>query len=552
MMRLAAALCAIVLAVPALAQPGPLPPPPVPPQNPITEAKRVLGKALFWDEQLSSDNTTACGTCHIPDFGGVDPRTAARHPGADNILNTADDVVGSFGLIRADVAGSYDPDEVFFLQRQVTRRAANPMIMAAYAPQLFWDGRASGTFVDPQTGAVLIPNGGALESQAAGPPVNDVEMAHEDRDWGAIAHKIRRDRPLALATELPPDLSAALASNPTYPQLFRAAFGDAEITGARIAFALATYQRTLVPNQSPHDLNQLTPQQLAGRNTFQASRCAICHAGPTFTNQTFRVIGVRHFTEDQGRREVTGLFGDRGRFKVPTLRNVGLKPNFMHNGQLTTLNQVLDFYANANGQQQFPENLDPLLPVPILPPQRANLIDFIANGLTDPRVRDGLFPFDRPTLASERIETRPELIGAGVPGAGAVTPRMIALDPTAIGSDAFRLGLDDALPGAQAFMAISSQSPSGDVLEAESIVGPFTVGAAGHATFHYPVPPDATLLNTTTWFQWRITDPSASGGVATASWMRTHACVSMIGAPLALTRWWTCGWTIPLERQVDA
>ncbi len=41
-----------------------LPPPPVPPQNPITEAKRVLGKMLFWDTQLSSDNSVSCGTCH--------------------------------------------------------------------------------------------------------------------------------------------------------------------------------------------------------------------------------------------------------------------------------------------------------------------------------------------------------------------------------------------------------------------------------------------------------------------------------------------------------
>jgi cytochrome c peroxidase len=41
---------------------GELPPVPIPAENPITEPKRVLGKILFWDEQLSSDDTVACGT----------------------------------------------------------------------------------------------------------------------------------------------------------------------------------------------------------------------------------------------------------------------------------------------------------------------------------------------------------------------------------------------------------------------------------------------------------------------------------------------------------
>lgn len=514
-MRLPLVLAGLCLAAPAWSQA--LLPPPVPPQNPITEAKRSLGKILFWDEQLSTDNTTACGTCHIPDAGGVDPRSA-RHPGPDGLLNTADDILGSLGVIRSDTGKGYKPDPTFFLEPQVTRRTANTFLMAAYAPALFWDGRATSAFVDPQSGQTLIPVGGALESQAAGPPVSDVEMAHEGRDWGEIAHKIRRDRPLALATSIPPDIVAVLDTNPTYPQLFRAAFGDAEITGARIAFALATYQRTLVPNQTPHDLNQLTPPQVAGRNTFQASRCAICHAGPTFSNQTFRVIGLRPWQEDSGRMEVTGLFGDRGRFKVPTLRNVGLKPNFMHNGRLTTLAQVLDFYAEINGQQQFDENLDPLLPVPIPGPARANLINFLANGLTDPRVRDGIFPFDRPTLAAERPDTRPALLGAGRAGSGGFTPVMIAETPSAIGSDDFRLGLDGALPGATAYIAVSSQPPVQGEITPESLAGPFVVSGdalgAGFATFHDPIPAQAALSGVTRYYQWRVEDQGAPQGIA--------------------------------------
>ena len=47
-------------------------------ENPFSPEKALLGKALFWDEQLSSDNTMACGTCHRPAAGGSDTPSAAR------------------------------------------------------------------------------------------------------------------------------------------------------------------------------------------------------------------------------------------------------------------------------------------------------------------------------------------------------------------------------------------------------------------------------------------------------------------------------------------
>ena len=61
---------------------GELPEVPVPAENPLSESKRVLGKILFWDEQLSYDDSVACGTCHRPAYGGSDPRQG-RHPGTD-------------------------------------------------------------------------------------------------------------------------------------------------------------------------------------------------------------------------------------------------------------------------------------------------------------------------------------------------------------------------------------------------------------------------------------------------------------------------------------
>ena len=68
---------ALVAALPAQRRPqrpDPLEAPSAPVANPVTAEKAVLGKALFWDEQLSSDRSVACGTCHRWEAGGSDPR----------------------------------------------------------------------------------------------------------------------------------------------------------------------------------------------------------------------------------------------------------------------------------------------------------------------------------------------------------------------------------------------------------------------------------------------------------------------------------------------
>ncbi|HNO78358.1 MAG TPA: cytochrome c peroxidase [Phycisphaerae bacterium] len=396
-----------VYSLPAAAQ---LPPVPVPAENPITEPKRVLGKMLFWDEQLSSDNTIACGTCHLPTSAGADPRTAVN-PGVDGVAATLDDIFGSFGVARADSDGEYYEDAVFGFARQVTGRSAQMTIGSQWAPDLFWDGRATSQFINPETGAVSIAVGGGLESQAVGPIMSDVEMAHEDRDWSEVSTKLSAAKPMALAVQKPADVQAALAGVTTYGDLFTDAFGDPAITAERIAFAIATYERTLVADQTPWDAfvggnpTAMTPGQVQGWNFFRASQCAICHAPPLFTNNTFRNIGLRPLAEDTGRQGVTGVPADAGRFKVPSLRNTGLKSTYMHNGQLQSLPVVLDFYQGVNGQVQFPANQDPLIPpINIPPPVRPALVDFLANALTDPRVEAGTFPFDRPKLHSELLE----------------------------------------------------------------------------------------------------------------------------------------------------
>lgn len=514
-------------AVPRLASAA-LPPVPMPPQNPITEPKRVLGKILFWDEQLSTSNTVSCGTCHAPAAGGADPRPPARNPGGDLLLNTPDDVLASGGVVRSNAFNEYVGDPVFAFNPQITARAANTMINAAFAVDLFWDGRARSQFVDPQTGAVAIPVGGGLESQVVLPPVSDVEMAHEDRDWEQIARKLRRARPLDLATDIPADVAAELVGNPTYGELFTRAFGDPQITARRIAFAIATYERTLISDQTPFDAfragvpGALTPQQVQGFNAFQASNCAVCHvvAQDLFTGQGFRNIGLRPPDEDLGRQNVTGDPADRGRFKVPTLRNVGLKRSFMHNGQFQNLGQVIGFYARAPGAApQFPDNQDPVMATVNVPPPAVPLIiDFLQNALTDPRVAAQTFPFDRPTLFMQRPGDRSTLIGAGRPGSGGVTPRIIVDSPALLGNFDHRVGLSAALGGARATLAYSLTAPVGGQITPDEIVASILVdgsgGGAGFATAPWPVVPGRYADGQVLFAQWFVEDPAAVDGIA--------------------------------------
>ena len=520
-----------------------LPPVQFPAENQFSTEKSTLGKILFWDEQLSSDNTISCGTCHIMSSGGGDPRLGAN-PGFDDLFGTADDIFGSPGVALADLDDQYVKSDAFGLGVQTTGRLAQPALMAMYATDLFWDGRATSQFVDPQTGVVLIASGGALESQAVGPIVSSVEMSHESRDWDYIIDKLTHARPMALASNLTADMAAVVEAGADYPALFAQAFGDDEITAGRIGMAIATYERTLVPDQSPLDevndgnINAMTLAQRAGSIGFSNSRCAACHIGTQFTGNGFRNIGLRPIIEDAGRFEVTGNNPDRGRFKVPSLRNVGLRDRFMHNGQLSSLEEVFDFYARRNGQVSFAQNRDPLLTTPItFPPNaQANIIDFLRNGLTDPRVADETFPFDRPMLLSEQLLDNPQIISNGIAGSGGFVPEMVAVSPPNIGNADFKVGIDGALGGMQAWVVVSSSPPTDGLLSEDELLGPITLegtGAGdGFGTMRYPIEDIIALDGTIKYMQWLVADASAPNGLSASPVAQLTFFCSMNGTCL--------------------
>lgn len=495
-----------------------------PPQNPVTEAKRVLGKILFWDEQLSSDNTMSCGTCHIPSAGGNDPREGIN-PGYDTLFGNDDDVTGSPGVILSDENGEYLRSVLFDLLPQTTPRRSMSNLLSVYAGNLFWDGRAEGDFVDPVTGQTLAMSSCALEIQSMMPLVNDTEMAHTNRSLPELLTKLVSARPLALASQIPADMETAIAAYPSYPDLFAQAFGDPEITAGRIGFAIATYERTLIPDQTPWDLwnagddNAMTPQQKQGYDLFRESTCVNCHNRPLFTSNDFTVNGVRPVFEDPGRSGITNVNIERGAFRMSTLRNLGGRDRFMHTGGLTTMSDVFDFYAHRNGQSPFPENLDFRLRTPITftPSQQVLVEEFIINGLTDPRTLSEEFPFDRPQLYSERSEPNPGLMGSGNSGSGSYTPQMIAVTPPNIGNQGFKIGVDFALGGAQAWVAISQSPPTNGVVAQDTLIGPIEMhgmsAGEGYGTLIYPID-DPAMEGQTFYMQWVVSDPSGADGFA--------------------------------------
>jgi len=513
---------------------APLPAPPVPPGNPITLAKANLGKALFWDEQLSSTRTVACGTCHRGESGGSDPRSRAgdalaTSPGVDGLAGTPDDVTGSPGVPANEATGAYTPDPFYGMRPQVTTRKSPSHINAAFAPNSFWDGRARAAFLDPVSSDTVLRVGGALENQASGPPVSSVEMGHAGRDWVDAASRISGVKPLALAAFVPPALAAWIADR-AYPALFAEAFGTPDVTPARIALAIATYERTLVSNQAKIDsviagTAVLTPQEQNGFNLFGTLGCAGCHAGSLFSDNAFHYIGVRPASEDPGRFAVTGNAADLGAMKTPSLRNVGLRSGLFHNGRFATLEDVIAFY-NRGGDFTEPNKPPVIRPLGLTPQQQAAIAAFLRGALTDRRVRDREFPFDRPSLYSE-AEMVPVVQGSGEPGSGGVTPAVVAIEPPLAGNPSFTVGVLGALGGGPAVLVIDDAEPplgagipaSGSFARVEVTLdgaGP----AAGSGSVSLAIPADAALVGRTFHGRWYVADPGAADGVASTASFR--------------------------------
>lgn len=255
---------------------------PIIPSQDIDERKAELGFALFHDPRLSVDNTVSCASCHALDMGGVDNHQYSH--GVEERL----------GGVNAPTVYN-----------------------AVYNFVQFWDGRAK-----------------TLAEQAAGPPLNPVEMASESFD----------------------EIIAKLQEDENYVKLFAELYPEG-ITEATITNAIEEFERTLVTPNSQFDKwllgddNALTAQELRGYELFKEYSCATCHTGVNLGGESYELMGLRrHYfeergleltEEDNGRYKQTQDERDRHRFKVPGLRNVELTWPYYHDGSRLTMDDAV-------------------------------------------------------------------------------------------------------------------------------------------------------------------------------------------------------------------
>lgn len=171
-----------------------------------------------------------------------------------------------------------------------------------------------------------------------------------------------------------------------YKDLFLKAFGDAAITSERIYKSIAQYEYTLISANSKYDKvkrnegESFTESEARGYEIFQ-QKCASCHSGEMFTDQTFRNIGfpVNTDSNEAGRARVTGLSSDYMSFRVPSLRNVEYTAPYGSFGQFATLDAVLDYFDIGVIAA---DNLDPIFKnggnkLALTIQEKANLIAFM-------------------------------------------------------------------------------------------------------------------------------------------------------------------------------
>jgi cytochrome c peroxidase len=291
-----------------------------PSDNPITDAKAKLGDMIFDEKRISSDNSVACNTCHSPRNGFTTHTPTARGVG---------DRIG--------------------------KRNAPSILNAMFYKSMFWDGRAA-----------------TLEEQATLPILNPVEMGQKD----------------------PKDVVAKMAAIPEMVESFQKVFGRPP-NWEDMGKALGAFERTRLSTEAPFDRflhgdqKALSASQQRGWTLFTGkARCGSCHtydpALPLFGDNRFHNTGVaagkQDFNQlakratasavagtkteidtlaletdysDLGRFLVTQKRDDIGAFKTPFLRDVLLTGPYMHDGNLETLWDVIEFFNKGGERNPF-------------------------------------------------------------------------------------------------------------------------------------------------------------------------------------------------------
>lgn len=323
-------------------------PPPIPPDNPQTPEKIALGKKLFFDPRLGGNPSTPCSACHAPSVGwDVEDKVSFGYPGTTHWRNS------------------------------------QTIVNSAYYGKLFWAGSSK-----------------SLEAQA------------KSAASGAVAGNGEADM-----------MEARLAFIPEYRDAFQKIFGDQWPRIGNAWRAIAAFERTIVQTDTPFDNYlrgdeaALTDSQKRGLELFRGKAgCMECHNGALLSDEKYYNTGVppldewetdglkqvtfryelyakgsteemyRHTKDDPGFYFRSKEKADKGKFRTPSLRYTLYTEPYMHNGMLATLEDVVEFYNQGGGTNEFSKNKTKLLkPLGLKAQEKTDLVNFLKS-LSGPEI----------------------------------------------------------------------------------------------------------------------------------------------------------------------
>jgi len=285
-----------------------------PGNNAITNHGATLGRVLFYDKNLSANNTIACASCHRQANSFSDPNQFS---------------VGFNGGL--------------------TSRNSMSLLNARYYPNghFFWDERAV-----------------TLEKQTTMPIVNPVEMG---MTIAALVSKVN-------SLSYYPQLFQNAFGNPTVDSA-RISRALSQFVRSMVSYRTKydTGRAALPPNGNPAVTNfsNYSTQENQGKQLFfGVGRCANCHGTETFSSPGPKNNGLDLVYADNGIGAITGNPAQNGAFKAPSLRGIEKSAPYMHDGRFASLEQVVEHY---NSLVQPHPNLSPELRNPNGTPRRLNL-----------------------------------------------------------------------------------------------------------------------------------------------------------------------------------
>jgi cytochrome c peroxidase len=256
----------------------------IPADNPTTKDGVLLGRMLFYEPLLSSNNKLSCSSCHQQALAFTDGRRFS--PGVDGAL---------------------------------TRRSAMSLANLLWVRNFFWDGRSA-----------------SLEEQALVPLADPHEMG---QSLAISATKLRK-------TSVYPTLfKNAFGSSAINESEITKALAQFERTlvSANSKYDQYLQEKYVLTERELNGMNlfMTAPQPEKG---IRGANCGHCHGTPKLFKELFHNNGLDSVAADIGRMEFTRQETDRGRFRVATLRNIALTAPYMHDGRFETLREVLDHY----------------------------------------------------------------------------------------------------------------------------------------------------------------------------------------------------------------